>query len=438
MILSIHATYLRASMKDIIKKYRTTIYNLLQYLLVITIILESNSIYSQIYGCHIVIRATFICISVASIISMLLLKKGNVKFPRRVLLYIIYIISCSIIMLINTANTNGQFMIVLLFMIYLPLILLLLFNITKPELKMLLQKFINIIIVLCIISLSFWLLSSVFNVLHPSGTINVLWAKPYSAIETFYYVHFNTQEVWWLTGSPQIRNTGIFTEGPMYALILIIALLFNNTLLFEKNKRHLLKTLILFITIMTTFSATGIICAVIILASNLKDYLPKLKQINKKALLIITLIAIIVIVPIGASLALKKLSTGSASHRNMDLRNGLTAFTHHPIIGHGVNHERPGEENSLIGYGYSNAIIPILTDGGIFLGIVYMIPCISLALHALKHRKINYLCIIIIYSILLFTTLFQYRLSMIFLLALMYRLSFDFDDSAIKKVCHHV
>lgn len=395
--------------------------NILQYIFVILLILETNSIYSQIYGIHLYIRMAIIITSII-IILIFILNKETVIY-KTILKFIIYDLICSSVLMINTNNFNGKIIILLVFILYLPLCLIYLSNLSKENLMELLKKFVNVVIILCLMSLFFWSMSSIFNVLKPTGTLNVVWAKPYSIFDNFFYLHFNiyTQDVWWITGFPLARNTGIYTEGPMYAFILIIALLFNNLLCYEHNRSNLIKTIILFVTMLSTISVTGITCAVIIIILN---FLINIKNKKKTLLsLICMMIICIFMLPLGINIFNKKLQTGSAKHRNLDIKNGIETFMESPIIGKGILHERPTENEFEIGYGYSNTIVPVLTDGGILLGIIYIFPAIALLYRSFKENKNErrkHLILILIYDIILFTTLVQYRLSLMFLISIIY------------------
>ena len=106
-----------------------------------------------------------------------------------------------------------------------------------------------------------------------------------------------------------------------------------------------------------------------------------------------------------------------------DIKNGIETFMESPIMGNGILHERPTENESEIGYGYSNTIVPVLTDGGILLGVIYIYPAIALLFRCFKENKYElrkYYVLILVYAIILFTTLVQYRLSMMFLISIIY------------------
>ena len=393
---------------------------LLQYLIVIIVILECNSIYSQIYGYHLITRC--IMTALASVSLIYLIKQKKTKTNKNI--FIIYDILCSFFMLINTNNFSGYGVIILVFLIFLPLLMIYLSNLTKDELKKFVQKFIDVVIVISLISVIFWVVILLFK-LKPTDSIKIVWAKPYSVIQSYFNIYFNTQDVWWITGTSLMRNTGIFAEGPMYSAILVVALIFNNLLNFENTKSNFIKTCILFITMISTISVTGIICSIIIIAANIREYASSLKKNYRKVFAVGLLIMVICMAPIGLKFLSKKLETSSAGHRNMDIRNGLNAFLEEPLLGHGINHERKTEDDYKVGYGYSNTIIPVITDGGILLGIIYVLPMILLVIEGCKKKKFNYLVFSSIFIILLFTTLIQYRLIMMLLISISYCLAYD-------------
>lgn len=407
------------------KKVNIILYKILIFVFVLSIILESNSIYSQIYGCHLIIRASLVLITILSgLVILFFEKKGSEKFKLKVdkktIIFIIYSMIVGLLLFSNANGKAGHGIAIMIFFGILPFFCVFFSNISDKTYKEILKSFVNIVIVLCIMSLFFWTLSSELHVINKTSTIRVIWAIPYSDINSYYFLHFDTQKIYWLGGAPIVRNTGIFTEGPMYAFVLVVALLFNNTLL-DRNKyeKGLNNTFIILLTLLTTFSVTGLVCAFIILTMNA---IKKIKQFNKKkrAIFIICFIVMILLsLPFGLKIITKKMDTSSASHRKADISNGLVVFIDKPILGYGLNHDKSNEKHPDIAYGYSNTIIPVITDGGFLLGLIYVIPAICILVFAIKQRKIEYICFFIIYLIIIFTTLVPYRTILMSLLGIM-------------------
>lgn len=397
---------------------REKIKNFFEYILGLSIILEANSVYSQIYGLHKIIRTCMVIVVCFSLLILLLLRKNKLTKKNAIVILIDYLIS--IIMYFNTNNITGKGVILLVFDSFLPLMYLYLDKLSKEEIINFLKKIVNIIVIICCISLVFYFFSSVIKILKPTNTIKILWGKPYSEIDSFFYLHFNTQVIYWVTNSPLIRNTGIYTEGPMYALVLVTGLMINCLIIDEKNKYSYIKSLIIIVTTITTFSFTGILCIGIVLLI----YIFNLYQVgNKKqkvSMIIITITIIFILTPLMISFTEKKMATSSASHRRMDFINGINAFKDSPLIGKGINHKKPDELNPEEGYGYSNAIIPVMTDGGIILLSFYIIPFVIVLMFSIKNRHKKYILFEIVFFILLLTTQFQYRLLMILMILLQY------------------
>lgn len=403
-----------------IKTIKTeTIINILEYIFSLFIILESNTIYSQLYGSHVLLRTSMVGIVI--VCSLMLFYFRKFKFSKRFFFFAGYCWVVSLLMFINTKSINGIGIIILILSILFPLLFLFVENYGKEGILSITKKFVNIVIVLCVISLFFWFFSSVFNIIKPTGVVKAIWAKPYSTFNTYFYLHFDTQSIYWLFPEPIIRNTGIFAEGPMYGLIIVIALMFN--VLINKSKKEYLYTFILCVTLLTTFSVTGYVSAIIILGSYFFRIIKKIDfkkfDFKKKIMYIILLIlSLLILVPMFYNLLDKKLDTGSANHRGKDIVNGFNVFFKHPLIGQGIIHEREYEENPDIGYGYSNAIIPVATDGGLVLLVLYIIFPLLLTFEAIKKKNLDCILFAIVFVILLFTTLFQYRMTMVLLLVI--------------------
>lgn len=409
--------------------------DVLQYILAISIILECNTVYSQWYGVHLFIRAAIFAVSILAIVAMLFLKKNKNIFKNIRIIHLIFLLVASVILFMITNNTTGKFMIIACLLFFLPAILLLWTNYTNEEKTAFLKKFVICVVAIAGVSLVFWLLGPVLGVVPSTGTIKMKWGEPYSEIETYVGAHFVTQDIWWVTGSRLIRNTGIFAEGPMYAVILATAFLFNNIV--DNNKKQKkckeIFNAILFITMLTTFSATGILLTFLIALIPLVRKITSMSAHVRKRLCIILILVAAVAAPLVLGFAIKKIETSSAQHRNMDIQNGITAFVKSPVVGNGVNHERENELDPESGYGYSNAIIPIMTDGGIMLGAIYLFPVLVAIANFFKNKRLDSAVIIIVYVVILFTTLIPYRQLIFLYIAMLYSGRLGFLNSDTKS-----
>ena len=414
-------------MNNVKQKKVKKIKSILQYILIICLIIECNSVYSQIYKYHYYIRGGLIITIIGLIITLLIpqIKNKKIKYNKSLIFIIFYIIIVSLIMVIKTKSYNGLIITILNFGLFFPLSLIYIISLTKEEIKDLLIKFVKIVLAISIISLFFWLFGSVLNIIKPTNEIKIVWGRPYTTIDNYIYIYFDSKQVqMWLTKFPLVRNMGIFGESPMYAFILLSALLINNTICFRNRKENYIVSLIILITIISTISVTGIICSIIILLIKTKDIL-NYKAINK--IKIIIPIILILFIPIFIFFISKKMKATSSINRTHDLINGINSFIKDPIIGKGINHQRDFEDNPINGYGYSNTIIPILTDGGILLFLLYITPIIFIIKNIFNYKKniIEDICIIFIYITILLTTAVQYRLLLILEIVILYNKSLN-------------
>lgn len=414
----------------------------LQYILITLIILECNSVYSQLYGIHYYIRA--ITIIMSSLITFFLMfkkiKEKKVKFGKKLKILILFDVICSLLLFIRTVDIKGRIIIILYFLMFFPTFISYILLLNKTEIKRLLLRFINVVVVLSIVSIIFWLFGPMLKFIEPYNQMKIIWGKPYTLMDNYYYMFFDShQDVYWLTKNAIPRNMSIFGEAPMFSAVIVLAML-SCTYLYVNDRRryvrkNILKKLILFlITIITTFSITGIIITLLLALFLLKNILNNLSAKVNRKIMIIFCIVLIVSIPFIIVIGQRKIATASASNRFKDFENGIVAFAQNPVLGKGIGHERDFENNPNSGYGYSNVIIPISTDGGVILLLFYLLPCLLLLIDTLKQKEYKYLMVIFVYVIILFTTAIQYRALLLSLLAFLYCFCLNnYKSGYIKK-----
>ncbi len=138
--------------------------------------------------------------------------------------------------------------------------------------------FCEIILALALVSLAFWLIAFVipsFPYRFPVIISENLNLKYYNA-----YIHVYWEETGW--GSQSVlshRNAGIFWEPGVFQAFLNLGLFFS----LRKEKKDILRVIILFVTILTTESATGYILAAVIF---LFSFGKKIKPVYKIGILL--------------------------------------------------------------------------------------------------------------------------------------------------------
>ncbi|HFI0832743.1 TPA: O-antigen ligase family protein [Streptococcus suis] len=307
--------------------------------------------------------------------------------------------------------------------ILLPLFILLLRGYyIENRLENLLSKYTDIVFFIAVISLFFWLLGSIFQILLPNVTVLSTWADIKGRPTNGYsYLYFETQRIN-LLGFTGWRNTAIFTEGPMYNIILVLAYI---QILFLEKRRRLLRELIILFAIISTLSTTGFFA--VALVHIYKIYF-KGKLTSKKILFLITLspIFLISIVFFLYSLATEKLQTGSSAMRLDDVSAGFMAWKNNLLMGNGYTHLEaifPYMNMSFrFNTGYSNGIMSILVQGGIILFIIYFLPMIFIFFSKYFSRDIKFL--IILWLFLIFNTIIDTTPLFLFITSLGYVICF--------------
>lgn len=236
-----------------------------------------------------------------------------------------------------------------------------------------LLKYRNVVFIIAIVSLFFWLLGSILHFLHPSGIVQSVWTGTGDpkVVPSYHGFYFETQELYGV-----IRNTAIFTEAPMSSLHFSIAMLVE---VYVDKKKSLFKIFLFSIAILSSFSTTGIILLIVVLLHQLftTRMSSKFIQIIRISVLPIFFLVVIFVVRL---LLQAKLETSSGSIRTDDFIVGTKAWLLHPIWGNGyMNYDTIKQfMASWRNYntGFSNSITMVLAYGGIYLALLYVFPII--------------------------------------------------------------
>ena len=128
----------------------------------------------------------------------------------------------------------------------------------KQKLFELIEK---IIIVIAVVSLTFWLVGSLLGIIQPSGIEYTIWSSTDGSevpVNNYYHLYFETQYQHFFT-TTIIRNSAIFTEAPMCSFMFCFAFLVE---LFKKKKYNVKICILLLISIVTCISTTGYVVAI--------------------------------------------------------------------------------------------------------------------------------------------------------------------------------
>ena len=385
-----------------------------EYMAVILIVLDGNSVYrhniNQNY--HFALLADIVLLALLLIIS-----KG--KFNRRNLSIVVLIeFWCLLYFVVMNSKIDNENYITL-FLIGLPLLYLVFADYyQKGNQFVLLYRIETIVVLFAIISLILWLLGSVFGIVSPNSRVLINWGKE-KWVNGYFGLQFET--AYDTTFGIQLyRNSGIFTEAPMFNLWLDIALAIE---LFLKEKRSKLKIIILVTTILSTLSSTGL---VFLATCVILKYFHNLKELSKQKKIVL-FVAGMLAVPVGIMLIKKLIETKSNTvsflMRFQDYAAGFTVWKANPILGSGF-----GNLSALYPYtyatlhgikdtGYSNSLLGLLATGGIWISLLFVLGFVGM-ITCKQYKGLKVKAFGICYLLLFILTIYFARYISIFLVAL--------------------
>lgn len=378
--------------------------------------------------------ATIFSLLFLSFVSFFLLLKFKLLDNTAILFMLLYYL---IFLLPFIIFNNQRFNIGLSFVLQFAIIPLLFFYFdlcVKIDRKWIMLEQINCFIkVISIISIFCWLLFSVFKVMSPTNFVITTWG-PLRYIPGYFNIYFETQPISILDLS-LVRNTAIFTEGPMYAFILSISLLSNTFLL----KKRLLKSKWIILAMITTFTTTSIMVLTFVIffyisKNRFKKY--STTKILTNLVLFLTSLAIITI-----ALYYKVNNGSSVSIRADDIHAALLDWSRYPIFGNGI-----GNFNSLIQnmnmsridfsdpntIGFSSGLFQVLALGGLYLVSFYILPFI---LFIKKSHDVSYYLFSLSLIVLFIFSIVSYEWLFLTIIIMLYAYSFEGnnDDKSISS-----
>lgn len=285
------------------------------------------------------------------------------------------------------------------------------------------KKFIDWVTIITLISLLFWSFGSTFKLISPTSLFTFKWGEVLP-VNSYFGVYFETQYVDWIGIEWFYRNTAIFVEGPMFCLVLIIAIIFIVVSPIQiKNTK--IKIVVLCLGLISTFSTTGLLFLGLLILCffyknrNLRKYL---------------LIALPFIIIMGVFFLIKKSSTGSFFLRLDDYVAGFKTWITKPVFGFGFGNfdaviENMSRDDNI---GFSNSIFAVLVQGGLIYGLMFFIPIIYGITIGIKRKSSSLLFLSLSYVFLFVLIVFQTAFINFFIWMLIY--SFPVKKRKLKRV----
>lgn len=265
------------------------------------------------------------------------------------------------------------------------------------------DAFINVALAIACISLVFWLFGSMIGLIPPSGTTSHAWGSWGDKVNIYYEVYFEGQTHHLTSEYVIVRNTGVFTEGPMFSAILSVALAAE---VFLKEKFKIWKVAVLSVTILTTMSTTGTI--VIFLAVFFKWYsIIQNKENSKKQKIIFYSICLAGALIVGVLFVVKMMTSSGGKSVNIrydHLVACISKFIESPIFGQGYKNIQAILYESDYFQGLSVGLPYFLAFGGIILGATIFVPYIFAIMKAVKNKDCRQLFFQTLFLVMFFFT----------------------------------
>lgn len=368
-------------------------FNILTSILALFLILNCQSVYQRAsdYNFHIY-EACFILTIIYSCYSFLHWGLTNNKIGYVFLVSFIYYFLIFLVLLcsVDFDNYAGYLSRFLVFPFY-----LIFFATNAPQKKkfLIFKSFVNWSSLIGWITFICWVLSTI-GILKPSGFFKVNWGEEVN-YSNYYGIYFSSpyQYIDWFGGIK--RNIGIFTEGPMFMLVLTFALLF--TMLIEREYKFKRKAILgIILALLSTASITGYIVLILFIGKKIID-----RHSNYRNKIITTMFGVIIAIVAVSWLFEMKSNTASFLIRIDDYLTGLKVWELSPLIGSGY-------ENLMIlqqymssfrssNVGYSNTFFSVLAYGGIVFAIPYIAPVVRGVNKASKFKDMNLIIFCCIY-----------------------------------------
>ena len=343
-----------------------------------------------------------ICAALVLINSLYMaIKYGISKVAKRYVLFSAAWYYCIIfVVVLFSVSTDNLFRFLSRFIIF-PFCVLYFASAASVEQKTYLFKsFVNWAALIAWISVLFFGASTI-GMIGESGLIKADWFGTYG---NYYNLYFSSpyQMIDWF-GTGIRRNLGIFVEGPMYMIVLIMALLFSLVI---KDYYPIAKWKVngIVLAILTTASVTGYIFLMLI-----GFICTVYKYRNKQNQMIVGTTGFLLAAVAGCALFIAKSGTASYIARFDDYIAGNRCWLQSPMIGNGYENidllRRYMSTNREWNQGFSNTIFSVLAYGGLVFVVPFVMPVVHGILHASSEHDYKNMVFCVIYIGLYFTVI---------------------------------
>lgn len=390
---------------------------LMEYILGFLLVLSNNSVYFHETSNGLDRLIVILILGITGILafsSLLSIMKSNLSMVPLLKLLFVNIIIVLTILGISFYIDRVEMSSLIRMLLFSPLAITYIFMYSSYKKIPMIVFFIKkIVVFLAILSLVIYI-PYTLGIIHATGSTAIDWGG-FKLVSNVYNIQFFPQLPVNFLGHVMPRNTGIFTEAPMFAYVLTIALIIH--LFLEKNEKLIdITGIILVIAIFTTTSTTGVILAIFAyflkVYSNLTGY--------KKTVIFFFLIIVIFAVYVILESKFTSMAD-SASLRVDDFRAGFKALRVSPLLGNGL--VKGGDVIRM--FMQPNRVLLYGNDGfssGLFyslarIGILGTFAYILFPILVFANKNYSYFCFSLVFFMLfVFTTVFYSYLFLFFVL----------------------
>ena len=359
------------------KQTKSRFVGILEYALFVLVILEFNTAYLEYEPLqkYLFYGTAFLCF------LLLLYRKRPIKLDG---ILIIYFLGSFLPFLNVYPGTEKQY--IKLYWVILPMFMLYFLSLRRvgfDRITSFLLKYSNIGTILALISLVYWVFGSTLEVIQPTLYVPNSWrGDGVRLIPTYHFLYFETQESSFM-GYETVRNSGIFNEGPMYNMILCVALSME---LFLRTRKSVWRIIVLIITIFTTFTTTGFLFLGVAIAWVVFVFFSQ-----KARVFIIASLPLLIIGMMNFSNAIvedKEDSSSGASSvdaRTTDILTCIDIGLANPVLGQGLFTKKATESEGGT-YGFSNSLFTIFADGGLYTVFLYFAALVLIPLRYFSRK----------------------------------------------------
>lgn len=316
---------------------KRSISNFLEYLFSFLIIIDCNTIYRQYISGSIMYT---ICAILLILLIVMTHKKLKIDIIFKTVLFVIIIPLFYIFQYDDIQHNDYRLKLYFVYFFCIFPLVYIYYNLAKDKYSVL-YKFSSLISILSLYSTFLWLFCSFLQVVPMPHMILNNWAEN-EFVPSFYYVYFETQAHSFF-GMEIVRNSAIFSEGPMFAICLYTALLIELLLKENINKWHVS---FLLAGILTSTSTTAYIVTMIIFTLR---FVSKQKNMIRLIIVYLPVIAIVLLFVFGILLQEKESSNAVSYYTRLSgYTKGWEVFMDNPMFGKGFYSQTESNSNSII------------------------------------------------------------------------------------------